>query len=114
MNCQELATVVENDIPVVVAVFNNHYLGMVRQWQELFFDHRYSGVYLGEVPDYLKLADAFGAKGLRVEKPEDIAPAVKETFDSGRPTVIDFVIKRESNIFPMVPPGASLKDLIEG
>lgn len=114
MNCQELATVVENDIPVVVAVFNNHYLGMVRQWQELFFDHRYSGVDLGEVPDYLKLADAFGAKGLRVEKPGDIAPAVKEAFDSGRPTVIDFVIKRESNIFPMVPPGACLKDLIEG
>ncbi len=114
MNCQELATVVENDIPVVIAVFNNHYLGMVRQWQELFFDHRYSGVYLGEVPDYLKLADAFGAKGLKVEKPEDIAPAVKEAFESGRPTVIDFVIKRESNIFPMVPPGACLKDLIEG
>jgi len=114
MNCQELATVVENDIPVVVAVFNNHYLGMVRQWQELFFDHRYSGVDLGEVPDYVKLADAFGAKGLRVEKPGDIAPAVKEAFDSGRPTVIDFVIKRESNIFPMVPPGACLKDLIEG
>jgi len=114
MNCQELATVVENDIPVVVAVFNNHYLGMVRQWQELFFDHRYSGVDLGEVPDYIKLAEAFGAKGLRVEKPGDIAPAVKEAFDSGRPTVIDFVIKRESNIFPMVPPGACLKDLIEG
>ncbi len=87
---------------------------MVRQWQELFFDRRYSGVYLGEVPDYIKLAEAFGAKGMRVEKPEDIAPSVKEAFDSGKPTVIDFVVKRESNIFPMVPPGACLKDLIEG
>ena len=113
MNCQELATVVENDIPVVVAVFNNHYLGMVRQWQELFFDRRYSGVYLGEVPDYVKLAEAFGAQGMRVEKPGDIGPSVKEAFDSGKPTVIDFVIKRESNIFPMVAPGACLKDIIE-
>ncbi len=114
MNCQELATTVVEDVPVVVAVMNNHYLGMVRQWQELFFDRRYSGVYLGEVPDYLKLADAFGANGIRVEKPGDIRKAVKEAFTSGRPTVIDFVVKRESNIFPMVPPGGCLKDIIEG
>ncbi|GBE56183.1 acetolactate synthase large subunit [archaeon BMS3Bbin16] len=114
MNCQELATTVVEDVPVVVAVMNNHYLGMVRQWQELFFDRRYSGVDLGEVPDYLKLADAFGANGIRVEKPGDIREAVKEAFDSGRPTVIDFVVKRESNIFPMVPPGGCLKDIIEG
>lgn len=114
MNCQELATTVVEDVPVVVAVMNNHYLGMVRQWQELFFDRRYSGVDLGEVPDYLKLADAFGANGIRVEKPGDIRESVKEAFDSGRPTVIDFVVKRESNIFPMVPPGGCLKDIIEG
>jgi acetolactate synthase-1/2/3 large subunit len=113
MNCQELATTVVEDVPVVVAVMNNHYLGMVRQWQELFFDRRYSGVYLGEVPDYLKLAEAFGANGIRVEKPGDIRDAVKEAFSSGRPTVIDFVIKPESNIFPMVPPGGCLKDIIE-
>jgi acetolactate synthase-1/2/3 large subunit len=113
MNCQELATTVVEDVPVVVAVMNNHYLGMVRQWQELFFDRRYSGVYLGEVPDYLKLAEAFGANGIRVEKPGDIREAVKEAFASGRPTVIDFVVKPESNIFPMVPPGGCLKDIIE-
>jgi len=113
MNCQELATTVVEDVPVVVAVMNNHFLGMVRQWQELFFDRRYSGVNLGEVPDYLKLAEAFGANGIRVEKPGDIRESVKEAFDSGRPTVIDFVVKRESNIFPMVPPGGCLKDIIE-
>ncbi|RMF91846.1 MAG: acetolactate synthase large subunit [Methanobacteriota archaeon] len=114
MNCQELATTVVEDIPVVVGVMNNHYLGMVRQWQELFFDRRYSGVYLGEVPDYLKLAEAFGAEGIRVEKPGEIKDAVKEAFSCGKPTVIDFVVKPESNIFPMVPPGGCLKDIIEG
>jgi acetolactate synthase-1/2/3 large subunit len=113
MNCQELATTVVEDIPVVVAVMNNHYLGMVRQWQELFFDRRYSGVYLGEVPDYLKLSEAFGAKGIRVEKPSDIKEAVKEAFASGQPTILDMVVKPESNIFPMVPPGGCLKDIIE-
>jgi acetolactate synthase-1/2/3 large subunit len=114
MNCQELATTVVEDIPVVVSVMNNHYLGMVRQWQELFFDRRYSGVYLGDVPDYLKLAEAFGAHGIRVEKPGDIKEAVKEAFSSGKPTILDMVVKQESNIFPMVPPGGCLKDIIEG
>jgi acetolactate synthase-1/2/3 large subunit len=102
------------DIPVVVSVMNNHYLGMVRQWQELFFDRRYSGVYLGEVPDYVKLAEAFGANGIRVEKPSEIKDAVREAFSSGKPTILDMVVKQESNIFPMVPPGGCLKDIIEG
>jgi acetolactate synthase-1/2/3 large subunit len=114
MNCQELATTVVEDIPVVVSIMNNHYLGMVRQWQELFFNRRYSGVYLGDVPDYLKLAEAFGANGIRVEKPGEIREAVKEAFASGKPTLIDMVVKPESNIFPMVPPGGCLKDIIEG
>jgi len=113
MNCQELATVMEEDIPVVVGVLNNRYLGMVRQWQELFYSRRYSGVDLGNSPDFVKLAEAFGADGIRVEKPKEIAPAIKEAFKSGRPTVIDFVINPEENIFPMVPPGKCLKDIIE-
>ena len=113
MNSQELATVVTEDIPVVVAVFNNRYLGMVRQWQELFYDRRYSAVDLGNSPDFVKLAEAYGAKGLRVEKPKDIAPAIKEAFKSGKPTVIDFMVNHEENIFPMVPPGKCLKDIIE-
>ncbi|MEE8401137.1 MAG: acetolactate synthase large subunit [Candidatus Hydrothermarchaeaceae archaeon] len=113
MNSQELATVVVEDIPVVAAVFNNRYLGMVRQWQELFYDRRYSAVDLGNSPDFVKLAEAYGAEGIRVEKPKDIAPAVKEAFTSGKPTVIDFMINHEENIFPMVPPGKCLKDIIE-
>jgi acetolactate synthase-1/2/3 large subunit len=113
MNSQELATVVVEDIPVVVAVFNNRYLGMVRQWQELFYDRRYSAVDLGNSPDFVKLAEAYGAKGIRVEKPKEIAPAVKEAFTSGKPTVIDFMVNHEENIFPMVPPGKCLKDIIE-
>lgn len=113
MNSQELATVVTEDIPVVAAVFNNRYLGMVRQWQELFYERRYSAVDLGNSPDFVKLAEAYGAKGIRVEKPKDIAPAVKEAFKSGKPTVIDFTINHEENIFPMVPPGKCLKDIIE-
>ncbi|MEE9474531.1 MAG: biosynthetic-type acetolactate synthase large subunit, partial [Candidatus Hydrothermarchaeaceae archaeon] len=113
MNCQELATVMEEDIPVVVGVLNNRYLGMVRQWQELFYDRRYSGVDLGNSPDFVKLAEAFGAEGIRVEKPKEIAPAIKEAFKSGKPTVVDFTINHEENIFPMVPPGKCLKDIIE-
>ncbi|MEE9564205.1 MAG: biosynthetic-type acetolactate synthase large subunit, partial [Candidatus Hydrothermarchaeaceae archaeon] len=113
MNSQELATVVEEDIPVVVGVLNNRYLGMVRQWQELFYDGRYSGVDLGNSPDFVKLAEAYGAEGIRAEKPKEIAPAVKEAFKSGKPTVIDFTINHEENIFPMVPPGKCLKDILE-
>jgi acetolactate synthase-1/2/3 large subunit len=113
MNSQELATVVTEDIPVVAAVFNNRYLGMVRQWQELFYDKRYSAVDLGNTPDFVKLAEAYGAKGIRVEKPKDIAPAVKEAFKCGKPAVIDFKVNHEENIFPMVPPGKCLKDIIE-
>lgn len=113
MNSQELATVVVEDIPIVAAVFNNRYLGMVRQWQELFYDKRYSAVDLGNSPDFVKLAEAYGAEGIRVEKPQDIAPAVKEAFKCGKPALIDFMVNHEENIFPMVPPGKCLKDLIE-
>lgn len=113
MNSQELATVVVEDIPIVAAVFNNRYLGMVRQWQELFYEKRYSAVDLGNSPDFVKLAEAYGAEGIRVEKPQDIAPAVKEAFKCGKPALIDFMVNHEENIFPMVPPGKCLKDLIE-
>ncbi|HDL15703.1 MAG TPA: biosynthetic-type acetolactate synthase large subunit, partial [Euryarchaeota archaeon] len=113
MNIQELATVVENNINVVVGVFDNHYLGMVRQWQELFYDRRYSSVYLGNTLDFVKVAEGFGALGIRVEKPEEIKPALKEAFNAGKPVVLDFMIEHECNIFPMVPPGRCLKDIME-
>lgn len=114
MNIQELATVVENDIPVVVAVFNNGFLGMVRQWQELFFNKRYSATSFKRNPDFVKVAEGYGAMGIQVERPEDITPALKTAFKSGEPAVIDFIVNPEANIFPMVPPGKCLKDIIEG
>ncbi|MBI5253323.1 MAG: acetolactate synthase large subunit, partial [Euryarchaeota archaeon] len=84
------------------------------QWQELFYKKRYSAVDLGNSPDFVKLAEAYGAQGIRVEKPDEIAPAVKKAFKSGKPTVIDVSVDHEANIFPMVPPGKCLKDIIEG
>ncbi len=113
MVCQDLATAVEEKIPVVVAILDNRYLGMVRQWQELFFDKRYSSTFLGEIPDFVKLAEAFDAKGIRVTKPEEVAPAVKEAFESDKVTVLDIIVDKEANILPMVPPGRGLKEIIE-
>ena len=112
MNIQELATAVENGIDVMVAVFDNRYLGMVRQWQELFYDRRYSAVDLGSSPDFVKVAEAFGAFGIRVERPGEIGDALKQAAEAGKPAVVDFVIERECNIFPMVPPGKCLKEVI--
>jgi acetolactate synthase-1/2/3 large subunit len=117
MNSQELATAVLNDIAVTIAILNNGYLGMVRQWQELFFDKRYSHTNLrrGESPDFVKLAEAYGAKGMRVTEPEEVEPALKEAFKvKKRPVLIDFIVEQEENVFPMVAPGASLDDMIGG
>ncbi|HUV80276.1 MAG TPA: biosynthetic-type acetolactate synthase large subunit [Candidatus Bathyarchaeia archaeon] len=112
MTCQDLATCVENDIPVVVCVFHNRYLGMVRQWQELFFDKRYSHTSLGATPDFVKLADAFGCYGERVEKPDDLKDALHNAFESGKPAVIDMIVGNEDNILPMIPPGGGLTGMI--
>jgi acetolactate synthase-1/2/3 large subunit len=113
MNSQELATVVKNDIPVIVAILNNGFLGMVRQWQDLFFDKRYSFTSIDDSVDFVKLAEAYGALGLRVTKPEEVAPALKEAVDSLRPTVIDFVVEREENVSPMVPAGAAINEILD-
>ncbi len=113
MNSQELATVVKNDIPVIVAILNNGFLGMVRQWQDLFFDKRYSFTSIDNSVDFVKLAEAYGALGLRVTKPEEVGPALKEAVDSGRPTVIDFIVEREENVSPMVPAGAAINEILD-
>lgn len=112
MVCQELATAVAEDIPVVVAVLNNSFLGMVRQWQELFWDKRYSGTKLGTIPDFVKLAESFGAYGERVESVSDIEKALKNAFDSGVVSVLDFKIESETNILPMIPPGGRVDEMI--
>ena len=114
MTMQELATAVNYDIPVVVCILNNGYLGMVRQWQDLFWNKRYSQTCIAVQPDFVMLAEAFGAKGLRVTEPEHVGEALREAIDSGRPTVIDFKISPEENVFPMVPAGQSITELIGG
>lgn len=114
MNAQELATAVAYNIPVKVAIINNGYLGMVRQLQELFCRGRYHSVELKQGPDFAKLAEAYGAVGLRVEKPADVAPALRRALETAGPVVIDFKVKSEENVFPMVPPSAQINDMIRG
>jgi len=114
MNIQELATVVENKIPVKVVILNNRYLGMVRQWQELFYQERYSSVDLGSTPDFVKLAEAYGAVGLRATRPSEVVPVLKEALASKKPVFMDFVVARYEKVFPMVPAGASIHEMIFG
>jgi acetolactate synthase-1/2/3 large subunit len=111
MNIQEMATAVNYDLPVKIAVMDNGYLGMVRQWQELFYNRRYSCTELRN-PDFVKLAEAYGAAGLRVTRPEEVAPALEEALAVPRPVMIDFVIEREENVLPMVPPGEPLHKML--
>jgi len=113
MNSQELATLVVNDIPVIAVILNNGYLGMVRQWQELFYDAHYSHTDIIDSVDFVKLAEAYGALGLRVEKKSELKDALKTAIKAGRPTVIDVRIDRGENVFPMVPAGASINELVD-
>ena len=116
MTAQELATSATERIPFVTAILNNGYLGMVRQWQELFFDERYSGVWLDpNVPDYVKLAEAYGAVGLRLESPQEVDAAIDKAYSiTDRSVVIDFRVDPTEMVFPMVPSGASNDDIILG
>lgn len=114
MNIQELATVSKYNIPVKVAILNNGYLGMVRQWQQLFYQARYSQVDLYGVPDFVKVAQAYGVEGIRVEKIEKVEEAIKKALSIPGPVIIDFRIEREENVYPMVPAGAALTQMIEG
>jgi acetolactate synthase-1/2/3 large subunit len=113
MNIQELSTVATNNIPVKVAILNNRFLGMVRQWQELFHDRRYSFTELPPV-DFVKIANAYGVDGMRVESAEDVVPALKTAIGTDGPFVLDFRVEREENVFPMVPAGAAINEMIGG
>jgi len=114
MNCQNLACAVNEKIPVIVLVLNNSVLGMVAQLQRLFYNRRYSHIHLGEIPDFVKLAEAHGAQGFRVETIEDFENAIKQSIKSDVATVIDIPISPEENVFPMIPTGKSYKDIIVG
>ena len=113
MNSQELATVVQNEIPVVVVILNNGYLGMVRQWQELFYEKRYSCTFIKGSVDFVKLAEAYGALGLRAERPSEVGPAIEEAVRSGRPAVVDVIVECEANVYPMVPAGAAINEILD-
>lgn len=114
MTSQELATAVQFQLPINIAILNNRYLGMVRQWQELFYEKRYSQTDLTGAPDFVKLAEAYGAEGIRVTRVEEVRPVLERAIASPKPVVIDFVIAREENVFPMVPPGGSLTKMLGG
>jgi len=114
MNIQELATAVLNRLPVKVVILNNRYLGMVRQWQELFFGERYSHTYLDVAPDFVKVAEAYGAVGFRATKPSEVEPILKEAFRVKAPVFIDFIVDWKEKVFPMVPAGASIDEMIFG
>jgi acetolactate synthase-1/2/3 large subunit len=109
MNIQELATAAHNRIPVKVALLNNGYLGMVRQWQELFFNRRYSCTVLSDGnPDFVKVAEAYGAKGIRVEHSDQVRPALDDALATPGPVILDFRIDPGENVYPMVPAGEAI------
>ncbi len=114
MNCQELATAVRHEIPVKVFLMNNGYFGMVRQWQELFWEGRYSSVEMGPSPDWVKLAEAFGATGMRVEDQGEVEGAMRDALAAEGPVLLDVMVSKEENCYPMIPAGAAARDMVGG
>ena len=113
MNMNEIATATRYNIPVIQVVLNNHVLGMVRQWQTLFYDHRYSHTILNDSVDFVKLAEAMGAKAIRITTMDEVEPALKEALACSGPIVLDCMIDQDLSVFPMVPAGASIDDIFD-
>jgi len=115
MNIQELATAVQYRLPVIVCILNNQFLGMVRQWQGLFYGGRYSYTDMSHQPDFVKLAEAYGAIGLRVSQEGELNRALEQALQvADRPVVLDILVEREADVYPMVPPGGSLSQMLGG
>ena len=113
MNIQELATAVQYKLPVKVAILNNGYLGMVRQWQELFYERRYAMTQIGNIsPDFVKLAEAYGAVGLRATRPDEVVPVIQEALRTPLPVLMDFVVEPEEGVYPMVPAGEAIDRML--
>ena len=112
MCIQEMITAVENNLPVKVAILNNQYLGMVRQWQQLFYEKNYCATCLKIAPDFVKLAEAYGALGLRAHKPDEVESVIREAFASPKPVIMDFVVNPEECVYPMVPAGAAMTEML--
>ncbi len=114
MNIQELATAVKNKIPVKIAILNNSYLGMVRQWQQMFYKRRYSETSLEGNPDFVRVAEAYGATGIKVTKKDEVKSAIKKALEIKGLVVLDFHVEQEENVFPMVPSGKALDEIVRG
>jgi acetolactate synthase-1/2/3 large subunit len=112
MNIQEMATAVQFCLPVKVVILNNNYLGMVRQWQELFYEKRYACTLMEHAPDYVKLAEAYGAVGLRATKPEEVEAVLSEALSIPQPVIMDFQVDKEESVYPMVPAGAPITEML--
>jgi acetolactate synthase I/II/III large subunit len=112
MNIQEMATAVQYELPVKIVILNNGYLGMVRQWQELFYGRRYSATRMDCTPDFVKLAEAYGATGLRAERPSEVVPVLREGLARRGPVIMDFRVDAEESVYPMVPSGAPLTEML--
>ena len=112
MNIQELSTVAQYRLPVKIFILNNQYMGMVRQWQELLHGGRYSESYMESLPDFVRLAEAFGAVGLRCEDPAKLDDTIKEMIEVKRPVVVDIAVDKAENCFPMIPSGAAHYDML--
>ena len=115
MNIQEMCTVVQHNLPVKIALMNNGYLGMVRQWQELFFKKRYAMSVLHDGnPDFVRVAEAYGMKGITVKEHEQVRPAIDEAIAHNGPVLLDFHVDPEENVYPMVPAGEAINRMIGG
>ncbi len=114
MNIQELATIAENRLPLKIFILNNSYLGMVRQWQEIFHERRYSATAMNVTPDFVKLAEAYGIWGIRVKEKEEVEEVIKKVIEYDGPVLVDVIVEKEENVYPFVPAGASLDEMLEG
>ena len=114
MNIQEMSTAVQYRLPVKVFIMNNQWMGMVRQWQELLYGERYSESYTEALPDFVKLAEAFGAVGLRAEKPGEMDEVIKEMIAVKKPVIVDVRVDKTENCFPMIPAGSAHNEMLLG
>ena len=114
MNMQEMSTAVQYRLPIKVFILNNEYMGMVRQWQELLHGGRYSESYSESLPDFVKLAEAYGGVGIRCANPGDLDDAIREMIDTPRPVIFDCVVDKAENCFPMIPSGKAHNEMLLG
>jgi acetolactate synthase-1/2/3 large subunit len=112
MNIQEMATAVQNNLPIKVVILNNQCLGMVRQWQEMFYDKCYSCTDMAAAPDFVKLAEAYGAVGLRAEHPDEVVSVLKKGLSTPKTVIMEFMVEKEEKVYPMVPAGAAITDML--